>query len=51
MYECVDVYNYKLIMEVPSKLKCLETLPVRWKTLENHYETLNKIVSEQWETL
>ena len=29
MYECVDVYNYKLILEVPSKLNCLEPLPVR----------------------
>ena len=49
MYEYVDVYNYQVTGELSSELpvKCLETLPVRCKTLENHYETLNKIVKVQ----
>ena len=32
------------IVEGPSKLKCFGTVA---STLENHYETLNKIVSER----
>ena len=48
MYECVDVYKYQFVAELPSELKCLKTLPVRWK---NHYEMLNKIVNDRWETL
>ena len=51
MYGRADVYNYQVIVETPSGLKCLETLPMRWKTLENHYETLNKTANDRWETL
>ena len=29
MYRHVDVYNYQVIVEMPSEFKCLETLPMR----------------------
>ena len=29
MYGRADVYNYQVIVETPSELKCLETLPMR----------------------